>query len=167
MAYFFTVLADLVRSGGDGTPAQVAAAPHGRPWRGSGQAAGAGRAERPGAVPCAARDVPPAAIPPPAGTLVDPGDPVVAVPPSVVVPPTAAAPPYSPYIAGVILDYGRELGAGSAGWGYVTQALRLWATSRLGETPFVGLLHTARRQFRGGALPCDAMPSFSRSSRSY
>jgi hypothetical protein len=48
--------------------------------------------------------------------------------------------------------------------GYVTQALRLWAASGLGETPFVGLLHITRQQVRGGTLPAgtplNVMPQF-------
>ena len=56
--------------------------------------------------------------------------------------------PYSPYIAGVILDYSRELGDAGHGPSNVTQALRLWNDSRLDEDTFVNLLHESRRLVR-------------------
>ncbi len=70
-----------------------------------------------------------------------------------------AAPTYSPYIAGVMLDYARELGAGYQGPTHVTAALRLWQTSGLGETAFVTILHMARRQVRSNG-PVNVMPQF-------
>ena len=56
--------------------------------------------------------------------------------------------PYSPYIAGVVLDYSRELGDTGGGPANVRQALRLRQESCLGETEFVGHLHEARRRVR-------------------
>ncbi len=55
---------------------------------------------------------------------------------------------YSPYIAGIILDYSRELGDTAHGPANVTHALRLWRDSTLTEGPFVDLLHAARQRVR-------------------
>jgi hypothetical protein len=55
---------------------------------------------------------------------------------------------YSPYIAGVVLDYSRELGDAGRGPANVRQALRLRQESRLAETEFVEHLHEARRRVR-------------------
>jgi hypothetical protein len=71
----------------------------------------------------------------------------------------AATPAYSPYIAGVILDYARELGSAYAGTRHVGAAHRLWQTSGVGETSFVAVLQAARRQVTGhGSV--NAMPQF-------
>ena len=59
-----------------------------------------------------------------------------------------ATPRYSPYVAGVILDYSRELGDPFHGPANVTQALRLWQASGLREDAFVAQLHEARARTR-------------------
>ena len=56
-------------------------------------------------------------------------------------------PRYSPFIAGVVLDLSRELGD-SNGPSNVTQALRLWQASGLGEQAFVEALQAAKRGLR-------------------
>jgi hypothetical protein len=56
--------------------------------------------------------------------------------------------PYSPYIAGVILDHSAELGDAAHGPANVTQALRLWRQTTLGDDAFVALLHETRRRVR-------------------
>jgi hypothetical protein len=53
-------------------------------------------------------------------------------------------PPCSAYIAGVILDYGREFGDAGHAASNVTRALRLWQASGLAEAEFVETLHAAR-----------------------
>jgi hypothetical protein len=142
MAYFFTVLADLVNADRGPRNAEVDLNP-GWPRRREQWTEAAGE---PPQVDLGAPSIPRSAF----------RNPTSAVPPSAFPLPTSAAPPYSPYIAGVMLDYGRELGAGPAGCAHVTQALRLWEQSGLGATPFVGLLHAARRQVRGSTLPSGA-----------
>jgi hypothetical protein len=57
-------------------------------------------------------------------------------------------PPYSPYIAGVVLDFSRELGDAVHGVSNVTQALRLHAAAGRPEQEFVDLLYEARRRTR-------------------
>ena len=60
----------------------------------------------------------------------------------------ATPPPYSPYIAGVVLDYSREFGDGPHAPANISQALGLWHTSHLAEEPFVQMLHSARSRVR-------------------
>ncbi|MDQ2807610.1 MAG: hypothetical protein M3Z04_11970 [Chloroflexota bacterium] len=57
-------------------------------------------------------------------------------------------PPCSPYIAGVILDYSRELGDPLHGPANVTQAGALWQSSGLPEEAFVAQLYVARQRVR-------------------
>src|SRR5689334_14178440 len=57
-------------------------------------------------------------------------------------------PPYSPYIAGVVLDFSRELGDVVHGVSNVTQALRLHAAAGRSEQEFVDLLYEARKRTR-------------------
>ena len=63
-------------------------------------------------------------------------------------------PPYSAFIAAVVLDHARELGAAGRGPAGVSEALRAWAASGLPEVAFVDHLHAARaavhRQQRPG-----------------
>lgn len=63
-------------------------------------------------------------------------------------PERAPAPPYSPYIAGVIQDHSTDLGDAAHWRANVTQALRLWQASGIGEEAFVGVLHEARSLVR-------------------
>jgi hypothetical protein len=66
------------------------------------------------------------------------------------------APTYSPYIAGLVIDFSRELGDGFHGPANVTQALRLWQTSNLPEARFVDKLYEARvilREYQGKQGP--------------
>jgi hypothetical protein len=62
-------------------------------------------------------------------------------------PGTDDRPVYSPYIAATVLDYSRELGDANPA-SNVTQALRLWQASGLGEEAFVGALRTAKLTLR-------------------
>ena len=62
--------------------------------------------------------------------------------------PAAPAAPYSAYIAGVVQDHSTDLGDGPHWRANVTQALRLWHGSGLGEAAFVAHLHEARRLVR-------------------
>lgn len=55
---------------------------------------------------------------------------------------------YSPYIAAVLTDFSDELGDSSHSVANVTQALRLWAQSGLGEADFVEMLYEAKRRTR-------------------
>ncbi|HKP53141.1 MAG TPA: helix-turn-helix domain-containing protein [Chloroflexia bacterium] len=57
-------------------------------------------------------------------------------------------PPYSPYIAAVITDFSDELNDSSHIVSNVTQALRLWQASGLGEQGFTELLYEAKRLTR-------------------
>lgn len=57
-------------------------------------------------------------------------------------------PPYSPYIAGVIMDFSRELDDSTHGPSNVTQALRLWADSGLADEAFVQQCYAAKRLLR-------------------
>jgi hypothetical protein len=109
----------------------VAAAQEGRaPDAQEGRAAAAHKAEpRQAKPPQAKTDSNRAA---PAGKANDDGDPL----------------PYSPYIAGVILDHSAELGDAAHGPANVTQALRLWRQTTLGDDTFVALLHETRRRVR-------------------
>lgn len=54
-------------------------------------------------------------------------------------------PPYSPYIASVISDFSNDLNDPSHIISNVTQALRLWSATGLGEQPFTDLLYEAKR----------------------
>lgn len=60
----------------------------------------------------------------------------------------AAPLPQSTWIMGVILDFSREFGDTAHEASNVTQALRLWAESGLGEAPFVDQCQAARRTVR-------------------
>jgi hypothetical protein len=60
----------------------------------------------------------------------------------------AARPPYSVYIAQVITDFSNELGDGDHIVSNVTQALRLWQVTDLGEHRFVELLYEAKTRTR-------------------
>ena len=55
---------------------------------------------------------------------------------------------YSPYIAAVLTDFSDELGDSSHTVANVTQALRLWAQSGVGEEDFVEMLYEAKRRTR-------------------
>lgn len=57
-------------------------------------------------------------------------------------------PPYSSYIASVISDFSAELGDAEHSVSNVTQALRLWQRSGLGEEDFVQRLYQAKAQTR-------------------
>jgi hypothetical protein len=59
-------------------------------------------------------------------------------------------PPYSPYLAQVVLDHARELGAAPRGPAAVNEVLRLWVASGLNETAFAERLHAARTTARHG-----------------
>jgi hypothetical protein len=61
---------------------------------------------------------------------------------------SAASPRYSPYIAGVILDYSRELGDALHAAANATQAAHLWHESGLDEEAFVAQLHEAYARVR-------------------
>lgn len=61
---------------------------------------------------------------------------------------SSGKPPCSPYIAGVILDYSRELGDPLHGPANVTQAGALWQNSGLPEEAFVAQLYVARQRVR-------------------
>jgi hypothetical protein len=54
----------------------------------------------------------------------------------------------SSYIAGIVLDFSRELGDEAHVAANITQALRLYGASGQGEQAFVGLLYEARRRTR-------------------
>lgn len=58
------------------------------------------------------------------------------------------SPPYSPYIAAVITDFSDELNDSVHVVSNVTQALRLWQSSGLGEQAFIELLYEAKRLVR-------------------
>jgi DNA-binding transcriptional regulator YhcF (GntR family) len=58
------------------------------------------------------------------------------------------SPPYSPYIAAVITDFSDELNDSAHVVSNVTQALRLWQASGLGEQAFTELLYEAKRLTR-------------------
>ena len=58
------------------------------------------------------------------------------------------SPPYSPYIAAVITDFSDELNDSAHVVSNVTQALRLWLASGLGEQAFTELLYEAKRLTR-------------------
>jgi hypothetical protein len=135
MAYFYTVLADLVaHSSADTATTQLPASAPSRPLPN---------------VATTDRQAPVAASPAFQFTRPRSTSPVPAVPPDS--PPASsdtATRAYSPYIAGVILDYARELGAAYAGPVHVAAALRLRQTSGQDETSFIAILHTARRQVR-------------------
>jgi hypothetical protein len=61
----------------------------------------------------------------------------------------APSPPaFSPYIAAVVSDYSDELEDPQNVTSNVTQALRLWERSGLGEQQFVELLHETRKTVR-------------------
>jgi hypothetical protein len=62
-------------------------------------------------------------------------------------------PPYSAYIAGIVLDHARELGAEPRGPASVGEVLALWARSDQTEAAFVARLHIARAQVRGRQKP--------------
>jgi hypothetical protein len=55
---------------------------------------------------------------------------------------------YSPYIAAVLTDFSDELGDSSHTVANVTQALRLWGQSAVGEADFVEMLYEAKRRTR-------------------
>ncbi|HEY0070875.1 MAG TPA: replication protein [Chloroflexia bacterium] len=55
---------------------------------------------------------------------------------------------YSPYIAAVLTDFSDELGDSSHTVANVTQALRLWGQSAIGEADFVEMLYEAKRRTR-------------------
>jgi hypothetical protein len=59
-----------------------------------------------------------------------------------------AATVYSPYIAAVLTDFSDELGDSSHTVANVTQALRLWGQSAMGEADFVEMLYEAKRRTR-------------------
>jgi len=61
---------------------------------------------------------------------------------------TGAPPPYSPYIAGTIDDYSRQLGNYAQRPSNIGQAQRLWQASGLAEDLFVAHLHTAYTRTR-------------------
>jgi hypothetical protein len=61
---------------------------------------------------------------------------------------SASKPPYSPYLTSVISDFSTELGDASHTVANVTQALRLWGQSGLGEEAFKELLYEAKRRTR-------------------
>ncbi len=60
---------------------------------------------------------------------------------------------YSPYIAQVVLDHARELGAEARGPSGVGDALAVWARSGLSEAAFVERLHQARAAVRREQRP--------------
>jgi hypothetical protein len=55
---------------------------------------------------------------------------------------------FSPYISAVVTDFSDELGDASHAISNVTQALRLWGLSALGEQEFSELMFEARRRVR-------------------
>lgn len=55
---------------------------------------------------------------------------------------------YSPYIAAVLTDFSDELGDSAHTVANVTQALRLWGQSKVGEADFVEMLYEAKRRTR-------------------
>ena len=61
---------------------------------------------------------------------------------------TAAPLPRSPFIAGVVMDFSRELGDGAHVASNVTQALRLHSAAGQTEQEFVALLYEARQRTR-------------------
>ena len=69
------------------------------------------------------------------------------------VPSDPGPPPYSPYLAQVVLDHARELGAAPRGPAGVEQVLRLWQGSGQDEATFVGRLHAARDTVRQRQKP--------------
>jgi hypothetical protein len=146
MAYFYTVLADLIAHSPDDTATPQL--PASGPSRLLPNAA------------TTARQAPAAASPAFQFTRLRSTPPVPAVPnASPSASSDAATRAYSPYIAGVILDYARELGTDYAGPTHVATALQLWQTSGLDDTSFVVMLQRARRQVTGNGS-VNAMPQF-------
>jgi hypothetical protein len=62
--------------------------------------------------------------------------------------PKAGAPRYSAYIAEVTSDFSGEMGNADQVVSNVTQALRIWETSGLGEREFVEIMYDAKRRTR-------------------